>query len=108
VKDSELGTKELPMSVRNRLAWRAALAVAAWISVAPFATGEAQAQAFQGPAPWCANMGDLGIGFECAYYTLEQCLARVSGITNSCSVNPWYVPERIQVRRQRRDPREYR
>lgn len=95
------------MSVRNPLAWRAALAVAAWISVAPLATGEAQAQAYQGRAPWCANMGYLGAGLECAHYTLEQCMARASGITNSCSVNPWYVPER-QVRRQRRDLRGYR
>jgi hypothetical protein len=95
------------MSVRNALVWRAALAFAAWIAIMPFANGTAQAQEYQGNAPWCANLGYLGTGWECAYYTVEQCMARASGVTNSCSVNPWYVPDRTQLRRQRRDRARY-
>jgi hypothetical protein len=91
------------MSARNALAWRAGLVVAAWISIIPFTSGAANAQAFEGNAPWCANLGYLGTALECAYYSLEQCKARASGITNNCSVNPWYVRERTQPRRQRRD-----
>jgi hypothetical protein len=95
------------MSLRNALAWRTAIALASWVAIVPFTAGAAQAQAFQGNAPWCANMGYLGTALECAYYSLEQCMARASGITNNCSVNPWYVPERTQTRRQRRDRPRY-
>jgi Protein of unknown function (DUF3551) len=96
------------MSLRNAFAWRTALAVAGSIAIAPLTAGAAQAQEYQGSAPWCANLGYLGTGWECAYYTLEQCMARASGITNSCSVNPWYVPERTPARHQRRDRVRYR
>jgi Protein of unknown function (DUF3551) len=95
------------MFLRNALAWRTAIALASWIAIAPFGAVSAQAQEYQGHAPWCANLGYLGTGWECAYYTLEQCMARASGVTNSCSVNPWYVPERTQIRRPRRDRAGY-
>jgi hypothetical protein len=99
--------KELPMSVLNPLALRGALVAAAWIAVTGFALGTAQAQ--RGHAPWCADLGGLnGDEPECDYYTYEQCRARASGITNICSVNPYYVPQRKPVRRQRREPSRYR
>ena len=101
--DGKNRNKELPMSVRNWLGSRAILAFAAWIMVVPFTADSAQAQAYQGHAPWCANLGYLGTGWECAYYTLQQCMARASGITNNCSANPWYVPERAPRRYPRRD-----
>jgi Protein of unknown function (DUF3551) len=91
------------MSPRKIFALRAAIALAGCLAIAPLTVGPAQAQEYQGNAPWCANLGYLGTGWECAYDTLRQCMARASGITNSCSVNPWYVPERVQPRRQRRD-----
>ncbi len=52
---------------------------------------DAKAQGFEGHAPWCANMGGEGPGWECDYYTFEQCMARASGITNSCNRNPFLV-----------------
>jgi hypothetical protein len=97
------------MSVYNLLAVRAALAFAAWVAVTPLATGDARAQFAQGHAPWCADLSVLdGATLECAYFTFEQCMARASGISNHCSVNPWYVPERPRARRQHRDPRRSR
>ena len=93
------------MSICNPLAWRAVLAATAWIAVTAFAPGAAQADEH---ARWCADMGNLGTGLECSYYTLEQCMARASGNTNICSVNPWYVPERTPVRRQRHNPSGHR
>jgi hypothetical protein len=93
------------MSVRNPLAWRGVLAVAAWITVTGFAPAIAHAD---GHARWCADMGDIGTGLECHYYTLQQCMARASGNTNICSVNPFYIPERAAVRRHRRDQSRYR
>jgi hypothetical protein len=74
--------------------------------LATFATAPARAQAV-GNAPWCVDMGDMGMGvMECQYYTWRQCMARAFGLTNVCKSNPWYVPERPPVRRQRRDPRQ--
>jgi hypothetical protein len=93
------------MSVRNPLAWRGVLAVAAWIAVTGLAPGTAQAD---GHGRWCADMGDLGNGLECHYYTLEQCMARASGNTNICILNAFYIPERTTIRRHRRDPSRYR
>jgi hypothetical protein len=105
VAKSKNRQKELPMSIRNPLARRAALAVTVWIAVTAFAPGTARADE---RARWCADMGDLGTGLECHYFTLEQCLARASGNTNICSVNPWYIPERTPGRRQRHNPSRYR
>jgi hypothetical protein len=98
-------SKEISMSIGNQLAWRAALAATALIAVTAFTPGTAQADEH---ARWCADMGDLGSGLECHYYTLEQCMARASGNTNICSINPWYIPERTPVRPQRRGPSRYR
>jgi hypothetical protein len=95
------------MPVRNVPAWRAALAFAACMSITPLMGGAAQAQSYGGHAPWCANLGHLGTGLECHYYSLQQCMARASGLTDSCSANPWYVPERTRPRRQHRDRPRY-
>ncbi len=47
---------------------------------------------------WCANMGG-GWGFDCSYFTFEQCMATARGLGNSCSPNPnAIVPQRAQVR----------
>jgi hypothetical protein len=39
-------------------------------------------------APWCAYQGGFGGNFDCAYYSLEQCLATARGLGNYCSPNP--------------------
>jgi hypothetical protein len=98
-------TKELAMSVCNPLARRTILAVTAWIALTAFVPGAARADEH---AQWCADMGDLGTGLECHYYTLKQCMARASGNTNICSINPWYIPEQTRGRRQRYNPSRYR
>jgi hypothetical protein len=38
-----------------------------------------------------------------AYHTREQCMATASGVTNHCSLNPWYAG--LPPRRSKRDPR---
>jgi hypothetical protein len=54
-------------------------------------------------APWCAYLGGFGGGFDCSYYSLEQCLATARGLGNYCSPNPRaaYYPPR-PPRRPRR------
>jgi hypothetical protein len=47
------------------------------------------------PAPWCAYLGGGGGGFECGYYTFEQCMATARGLGGSCSPNPYAVSEPI-------------
>jgi hypothetical protein len=39
-------------------------------------------------APWCAYMGGFGGSFDCAYYSLDQCLATARGLGGYCSPNP--------------------
>jgi hypothetical protein len=47
-------------------------------------------------APWCAYLGGFGGNFDCAYYSLEQCLATARGLGNYCVPNPRaaYAPQR--------------
>lgn len=51
-------------------------------------------------APWCAMLTGYGT-WECDYYSLQQCLARTSGLGGTCSLNPWLPPTQPPVRRQR-------
>jgi hypothetical protein len=53
----------------------------------------ASAQAMRPPqsAPWCANMGGTW-GFDCSYFTFEQCMETARGLGNSCSPNPNFIP----------------
>jgi len=92
-------------SRNGRIAGPAAVALLAWVAATTFAgTSAAHGQGWAGHGPWCANIGD-GRAMECNYYSLRQCMARASGLTNSCSVNPWYVSEPAPVRRYRRNVR---
>jgi hypothetical protein len=54
-------------------------------------------------APWCANMGGRDGGFDCGYYTFEQCMATARGLGGNCVPNPRVAqdPDR-QWRRSRR------
>ena len=66
----------------RRLMLRLALALGCLI-VLPVVAQAAPRQA----APWCAYLGG-GWGFDCSFYTLEQCLATARGLGNQCAPNP--------------------
>jgi hypothetical protein len=38
--------------------------------------------------PWCANLGGRDGGWDCGYYTFEQCMATARGLGGYCSPNP--------------------
>ena len=38
-------------------------------------------------APWCAYMGG-GYGFDCSYFTFQQCMDTARGLGNYCQPNP--------------------
>jgi len=64
----------------------------------------AQAQAWAGRGSWCVDPINA-VGFDCSFYSYQQCMATAWGLTNSCSRNPLYVPPRTQVRHKRQRPR---
>jgi hypothetical protein len=39
-------------------------------------------------APWCANLGGRDGGWDCGYYTFDQCMATARGLGGSCAQNP--------------------
>jgi len=43
-------------------------------------------------APWCAYLGGRDGGYDCSYYTFEQCMATARGLGNSCAPNPRALP----------------
>jgi hypothetical protein len=51
----------------------------------------ASAQPINGRARWCITMSQYGGTLDCAYHSLEQCMAAASGVSNQCSLNPWFV-----------------
>ena len=85
-----------------RLAPPAAVLVAVWYLVV--LSGAARAQPIDGHAPWCALMGD-SFQLDCGYYSLQQCMARASGVTNQCTPNSWYVPQGPRGRSKKRSER---
>jgi hypothetical protein len=82
-------------------------ALAAFAGMMMIAAGGASAQPINGRAPWCATFSQYGGTLDCAYYSLEQCLAGAWGMSNQCSRNPWYVGPPDPPPR-RRDPRRWR
>jgi len=68
--------------------------------------GVASAQPINGRARWCGTFSQYGGTLDCAYHTLEQCMAGASGVSNQCSLNPWYV-ERDDPRRRPRPRRNF-
>ena len=82
---------------------RPALFVLMGLVFAGVATADiASAQPINGRARWCMTFPDNGV-YDCAYHTLEQCMATALGVTNQCSLNSWYVGP--PPRRPKRDPR---
>lgn len=67
----------------------------------------ASAQPINGRGRWCGTFSQYGGTLDCAYHTLEQCMAGASGVSNQCSLNPWYV-ERPAPYPQNRASRRWR
>jgi hypothetical protein len=67
---------------------------------------DARTAATARPAPpWCANLGGRDGGWDCGYFTFEQCMATARGLGGSCQPNPWAVwgpPSPPPPRRARR------
>ena len=64
----------------------------------------ASAQPAVGRARWCVNLITAGGTLDCSYHSLEQCMASAAGVSNQCSLNPWYAgpPEPGPRRRDQR------
>ncbi|MGZ3307973.1 MAG: DUF3551 domain-containing protein [Xanthobacteraceae bacterium] len=68
-----------------------ALKIAAALGVvasAGLASGTAAKADWAQAAPWCANMGGRDGGWDCGYYTFDQCMATARGLGGSCAPNP--------------------
>jgi len=49
------------------------------------------AAAYDGSAPWCAQpAGDIGIP-TCSFYTFQQCVDFIRGVSSLCMPNPAYA-----------------
>ena len=85
---------------RRMLALKIAITLVAAVGVLDF-RNPVSAQGRR-PAPWCAYLGGHGGGFDCGYYTFEQCMATARGLGGSCSPNPRAVHEPVQTPRRDR------
>ena len=64
----------------------------------------AVAQSYVYHTQYCVRAYDGAM--ECAYYSLQQCLAAVSATGGDCAVNPRYLGEPVQrIRPRRSSPR---
>jgi len=54
-------------------------------------------------APWCAALGGRDGGWDCSYYSFEQCMATARGLGGFCVQN--YYEAYQQPRRARRQYR---
>jgi hypothetical protein len=80
---------------------KAALAAAGFAVISTVAmVGSAHAIPPQS-APWCANMGG-GWGFDCSYFTFDQCMATARGLGNYCSPNPNFIAPRTTAQKRGR------
>jgi hypothetical protein len=85
------------------LALKIVVALGAVAAAGLFDTRNAAMADWRQAAPWCAYMGGRDGGYDCGYYTFEQCMATARGLGGSCAPNPRVVqdPDR-QGRRTRR------
>jgi hypothetical protein len=58
------------------------------LASAGLASGTAAKADWAQAAPWCANMGGRDGGWDCGYYTFDQCMATARGLGGSCAPNP--------------------
>ena len=69
--------------------------------------GVASAQPAMGKARWCVTI-PLGAMLQCSYHSLEQCMFYARGVSNQCSLNPWYEgPPNPLRKRLRRGAKSY-
>ena len=90
----------------NRHRWMRALKVAVVLAAAAVVAGlldsRNAAMAAQ-RAPWCAYLGGFSGGFDCSYYTFDQCMATARGLGGRCQPNPAVAQDPYwQPRRYRR------
>ena len=72
---------------RRRLAGLNVMAALGVFAVAGLLDAQSAAVAQQ-RAPWCAYLGGRDGGYDCSYYTFDQCMATARGLGNSCAPNP--------------------
>ena len=89
----------------NRHRWMCALKIAVVLAAAAGAglldSGNAAMAAQR--APWCAYLGGFSGGFDCSYYTFDQCMATARGLGGRCQPNPAVAQDPYwQPRRYRR------
>ncbi|HZO47703.1 MAG TPA: DUF3551 domain-containing protein [Xanthobacteraceae bacterium] len=65
----------------------------------------ASAQPVNGRGRWCMTFNMYGGTLDCAYNSLEQCMASAAGVSNQCSLNPWYAGPPEAAAPRRRDQR---
>jgi hypothetical protein len=63
------------------------------------------AQAQRRIPSWCAYMGGQ-FGFDCSFYSFEQCMATARGLGNSCAPNPRYLAAAPQQTRRAKRARK--
>lgn len=83
--------------VRNR--WIVAAALMLVVGPLTAAVTPAVAQRYVHHTPYCVRAYDGAM--ECAYYTLQQCLAAMSATGGDCAVNPRYTGDPVQRVRPR-------
>ena len=72
---------------RRLPALKIAVALVALAGAGLLTSGTAASAGAQ-PAPWCANMGGRDGGWDCGYYTFDQCMATAQGAREVCVQNP--------------------
>ena len=99
----DLGERRSGRFRHGMLALKIVVALGAVAAAGLFDTRNAAMADWRQAAPWCAYMGGRDGGYDCGYYTFEQCMATARGLGGSCAPNPRVVqdPDR-QGRRTRR------
>ena len=88
---------------RSRLlALNIAAALSAVVSAVALDAAQTTATAGYRTAPWCANLGGRDGGWDCGYYSFEQCMATARGLGGFCQPNPWVVDAPRPVPRRAR------
>lgn len=69
------------------------LALAILTTVTVLTTAPAVAQRYGGNSPFCLQSYGLGGSYsiDCGYSSMEQCQATASGLSATCSTNPYYA-----------------
>jgi Protein of unknown function (DUF3551) len=65
-----------------------AFTLAAFVGAGVLMSGSVAKADWAQTAPWCANMGGRDGGWDCGYYTFDQCMATARGLGGSCAPNP--------------------